>query len=193
MQGDYFATRALVLACCRRADEAEHFSGLSESVTDQIDSRALLAYSRAIVAHLQDRADATSVLQFALSESQATGNFDALVCAYRAVPSLLRAVKKLEDAKAYGARRVILSVDPALGQRAGFRSKADPLRPSGGQLTHREHEVFDLLRQGLTNRQIGQSLWITESTAKAHVRHILAKLGARSRTEAARREPLSED
>jgi DNA-binding NarL/FixJ family response regulator len=40
--------------------------------------------------------------------------------------------------------------------------------------------------QGRTNREIGRSLFITESTTKVHVRHILEKLGVRSRVEAVR-------
>jgi two-component system, NarL family, nitrate/nitrite response regulator NarL len=39
----------------------------------------------------------------------------------------------------------------------------------------------------LTNRDIANELVISESTAKAHVRHVLEKLGARTRTEAASR------
>jgi DNA-binding CsgD family transcriptional regulator len=52
-------------------------------------------------------------------------------------------------------------------------------------LTGREEEVLDLLRQGMSNREIAQILWIAPSTAKVHVRHIFEKLGVRSRTEAA--------
>lgn len=42
-----------------------------------------------------------------------------------------------------------------------------------------------LLARGMTNREIAQELCITEVTAKAHVHHILEKVGARSRTQAA--------
>jgi DNA-binding NarL/FixJ family response regulator len=52
-------------------------------------------------------------------------------------------------------------------------------------LTKREREVYELLLQGLSNREIGETLFISETTAKVHVRHILAKLGVRTRTEAA--------
>lgn len=43
---------------------------------------------------------------------------------------------------------------------------------------------WGLIAQGLTNREIARTLWISESTVKVHVRHVLAKMGARSRTEA---------
>jgi RNA polymerase sigma factor (sigma-70 family) len=52
-------------------------------------------------------------------------------------------------------------------------------------LSKREHEVFELLGHGMTNREIADTLFISEVTVKVHVRHILKKLGVRSRTEAA--------
>jgi DNA-binding NarL/FixJ family response regulator len=52
------------------------------------------------------------------------------------------------------------------------------------RLSRREQEVYELLVAGLTNKEIGQALFISDVTAKAHVRHILRKLGVRSRTEA---------
>jgi DNA-binding NarL/FixJ family response regulator len=45
--------------------------------------------------------------------------------------------------------------------------------------------VLSLIAQGATNRQIGQALYMAEKTASVHVSRILAKLGVRSRTEAA--------
>jgi DNA-binding NarL/FixJ family response regulator len=50
------------------------------------------------------------------------------------------------------------------------------------RLSPREREVFDLLRQGLSNRQIAEILFISESTVKVHAHHIYDKLGTRSRT-----------
>ena len=48
-------------------------------------------------------------------------------------------------------------------------------------LSPREKEVYELLRGGLTNRQIGKLLFIEESTVKAHTHRIYDKLGVRSR------------
>jgi non-specific serine/threonine protein kinase len=58
--------------------------------------------------------------------------------------------------------------------------------PAGADLTQREREVAALIAEGLTNRQIGERLFITEGTARLHVKHILQKLGFRSRVEVAR-------
>lgn len=63
------------------------------------------------------------------------------------------------------------------GPRPGSDPEADTLSP-------REREVLELMAQGLTNRQIGQRLWISEPTVKTHVSHILAKLGQPDRTQA---------
>jgi DNA-binding NarL/FixJ family response regulator len=52
-------------------------------------------------------------------------------------------------------------------------------------LTVREQEVLERLRQGASNRLIGQQLKMRESTVKVHVRQIMIKLGAANRTEAA--------
>jgi DNA-binding CsgD family transcriptional regulator/tetratricopeptide (TPR) repeat protein len=52
-------------------------------------------------------------------------------------------------------------------------------------LSAREREVLTLLGDGMTNRQIGEALFISEKTASVHVTHILTKLGVSSRTEAA--------
>jgi DNA-binding CsgD family transcriptional regulator len=69
-----------------------------------------------------------------------------------------------------------------LGARA--RSRSDATAAVAG-LTAREGEVLDLVRQGLTNAQIGARLYISTKTAEHHVGRVLTKLGVRTRTEAA--------
>jgi len=50
--------------------------------------------------------------------------------------------------------------------------------------TAREIEVLQLVADGLVNREIGDRLFLSEETVKSHVRHLLAKLQARSRAHA---------
>ena len=67
------------------------------------------------------------------------------------------------------------------GERAGAGSDGED--PFG--LTERERQVLALVAEGATNRQIGAALFMAEKTASVHVSRILAKLGVRSRTQAA--------
>ncbi len=59
-----------------------------------------------------------------------------------------------------------------------------------GNLSPREREVLQLVAIGLSNREVAARLFIAETTAKAHVHNIFAKLGVASRTAAAQRVPL---
>ena len=77
------------------------------------------------------------------------------------------------------ARRARLEAELGLAPAPGRR------RAKNVTLTAREAEVLQLLTDGLTNRQIGRALFISEKTASVHVSNILGKLGATTRTEAA--------
>jgi DNA-binding CsgD family transcriptional regulator len=77
-----------------------------------------------------------------------------------------------------------------LGRRLGLdaRGSRDAVRDGESHvaaLTPREREVLRLMSRGLSNRQIGEELFISQKTASVHVSNILAKLGAATRTEAA--------
>jgi len=74
-------------------------------------------------------------------------------------------------------------LDPVVAQRV-LDGPRPHVCPEAVLLSPREHEVLGLMAQGLTNRQIGQRLWISEPTVKTHVSHILAKLGQPDRTQA---------
>lgn len=59
-----------------------------------------------------------------------------------------------------------------------------PLQELEQEPTAREIEVLQLVCDGLVNREIGVRLFLSEETVKSHVRHLLAKLQARSRAHA---------
>ena len=58
------------------------------------------------------------------------------------------------------------------------------LRELEQEPTNREVQVLQLISDGLVNREIGVRLYLSEETVKSHVRHLLAKLQARSRAHA---------
>jgi DNA-binding NarL/FixJ family response regulator len=61
------------------------------------------------------------------------------------------------------------------------RADQNPLN----QLSEQERAVFDLIGEGMTNRQIGERLFLAEKTIKNYVSHLLNKLGMQRRTQAA--------
>jgi two-component system, NarL family, response regulator LiaR len=83
----------------------------------------------------------------------------------------------LKSAEAHDLRR-------SLRAAAAGQVRLDPAAPAVETLTEREGEVMRLLARGLTNKEIGRDLSISEDTVKTHVSRILAKLGVRSRTQA---------
>jgi DNA-binding NarL/FixJ family response regulator len=72
-------------------------------------------------------------------------------------------------------------------EEAGVRPRLQQPRSHLVQLTKRERQVLDLLAQGLTDRGIGETLWLTSKTVQTHVRHILAKLNLPTDTRHNRR------
>jgi DNA-binding NarL/FixJ family response regulator len=57
------------------------------------------------------------------------------------------------------------------------------LEPGAAKLTARERVVLQAVGDGLTNREIGRKLWITEETVKFHLKNLYRKLGASNRAE----------
>jgi two-component system NarL family response regulator len=58
-------------------------------------------------------------------------------------------------------------------------------RVSSPSLTNREVTVLELVAKGMSNREIGAALFLSEDTIKTHLRRIYAKMGVGDRTEAA--------
>jgi DNA-binding NarL/FixJ family response regulator len=78
-------------------------------------------------------------------------------------------------------------LSPAITKRVieRFARTSRPEPPRGlAELTDRELDVFRLIARGLSNAEVGQALYISDTTVKTHVTHILQKLDLRDRVQA---------
>jgi DNA-binding CsgD family transcriptional regulator/tetratricopeptide (TPR) repeat protein len=136
--------------------------------------------------------------------SEIAGYWDALAQPYQGIYARLRGVEALlaigerhEAARALRAAHaaaVELGASPLRGDVEALAKRARIALPDAGaepaerpplDLTRRELTVLELMAGGRTNRQIAQELYLSPRTVDVHVRHILAKLHAANRVEAA--------
>ena len=80
------------------------------------------------------------------------------------------------------AKEVVVVKEVRVRETGPFAVNAEALRLSA--LTPREHEILGLIAEGLSNRQIGERLFVSENTVKTHSARLLEKLGAARRTQA---------
>ncbi|MFG1852098.1 response regulator transcription factor [Actinomadura geliboluensis] len=99
-------------------------------------------------------------------------------------------LKQIHGSDLVGAVRTVATGQSLLDPRSTARmlqrlrdrqEKQDPLKA----LTDQERHIFDLIGEGLTNRQIGERLFLAEKTVKNYISSIFAKLGMSRRTQAA--------
>ena len=99
-------------------------------------------------------------------------------------------LKQVRGADILGAVRTVAAggslLDPGTTARVmqRLRDQASATDPLAG-LSEQERRVLELIGEGLTNRQIGERMFLAEKTVKNYVSHLLAKLGLERRTQAA--------
>jgi ATP/maltotriose-dependent transcriptional regulator MalT len=179
-QGTHSALRALVLSAlgdfAAAEDQADHALRTSRG----LETRALLAAATAVRAAIEN--ERTRCLE-AYEEIVETGFAYVLPLAWRARFEV--AVALLDSPRRDSVLNVLISAnDTAIAKRCGVPVPRSTTRRL--DLSAREQEVCELLAEGRTNQEIATMLYISLSTTKVHVKHILEKLGVRSRTEAAR-------
>jgi len=102
-------------------------------------------------------------------------------------------LKQIRGSDLVSAVRTVASgqsmLDPATTARL-MRSLRDPaaapsVAPELASLSPRERDILALIGDGLTNRDIGKKLYLSEKTVKNHISRLLAKLGVQRRVQAA--------
>ncbi|KSW29401.1 helix-turn-helix transcriptional regulator [Cellulomonas sp. B6] len=161
------------------------------------EGRAWLARARAEHARAAGRGDAqvwrSALVELAYGHRYETARVrwrlaEALVAAGDREAAAPEAALALTEARAIGARPLADAVADLVrrARLAGAGGAPATPRPAAGGdvLTARETEVLALVAQGLSNRQVGERLFISGKTVSVHVSNVLAKLGASGRTEA---------
>ncbi len=179
MHGEYLATRGLALSLLGFDDEAMDAANLA-TCTSIGSEVAVLAcgISSLIAARNGDHAGARLLVDVA-AEKRA---WEPVLCCLRASPQLCEVLANQDDLRPHLEWLFTRSNDLALARKARFRTRAS--RRPADLLSPRELEVLGLMAQGFRNREIAAAFVISESTVKVHVRHILEKLGVRTRTQA---------
>ncbi|MEV0269670.1 response regulator transcription factor [Hamadaea sp. NPDC050747] len=93
---------------------------------------------------------------------------------------LLHAIRVIAGGDALLAPRITRRL---IGQFTAQRTAAQTAADRLAVLTQREREVLALVGQGLSNNEIGTELFLSPATARTHVSHAMAKLGARDRAQ----------
>jgi DNA-binding NarL/FixJ family response regulator len=146
--------------------------GLVGGATGQDDACAGLTEALAAFARARMPLEAARS-RFELAAALAADRPEVAIAEARAA---LDAFDRLQAARQADAAAALLR---SLGARTASA------RGTGEIMTRREAEILDLLGHGLSNPEIADRLYISRKTVEHHVGNILAKLGLRSRAEAA--------
>jgi LuxR family transcriptional regulator, maltose regulon positive regulatory protein len=186
MLSEYLGSFALVLACRGECARAVDFANQVEQASKFLEGRSLAAWARVISEHQRGSHEASEMARRTFDDLHASGFRDSFVSAYRGYPRLLSTLTADDQRVSKITTIVTAARDHALARGAGLALPSEGFQST--LLSPREAEVHRLMASGLSNREIANTLFISEATVKVHVRRVLQKLGVRSRTEAALRE-----
>jgi DNA-binding CsgD family transcriptional regulator len=183
-----------------RVEDAAELVAEAPELPDPRAGKAALDHARGLVHLAQGRAsEAREALSAAADEWDRLGN--RLECRRVRVALLEALLAEGDSAEGLALGRGLLEqlgrpllprereVVRRILRRAGVRTRPTRRTPERGEstgLTSREQAVLQEVANGRTNREIASALGIAEKTVSVHVSHILAKLGCKTRTQAAR-------
>jgi LuxR family maltose regulon positive regulatory protein len=195
----YLTLTRVLLAQGRAGEAAGLLKRLNARATKQARSGSLIeieVLQALALGEMDDQAGALSALATALRRAQPHGYVRIFADEGEPMRSLLEttlasasAVRANGEVSAEYVGRLIAVIEADAGRRPlPFRNRAKIVVPGLVEaLSQRELEVLKLLAAGKANREIADELYVTLHTVKKHITHILGKLGAANRTEAAAR------
>jgi len=150
--------------------------------------------ARSLMRTVRAESSKSRILAFAVREDvitiidYAAAGADGFVTASGSVAELVEAIERVSAGELLCSPRMAAQ----LLRRAAHQPDRTEPHTAGPILTAREQQVFSLLRQGQSNKEIGTALNIAEATVKNHVHHVLEKLqvGTRGQAAAAGAAPL---
>ena len=173
-------SRALAFAAAGQLEAARKLGNAVQGVSRAVEPGVLASAVAAVCAlHAHDLDSIDRVLELEEITFQ-RGALDLLVTTYRSTPELLAVLLRASRDRQRVEALLRRSGDAELARTLGLQVSlgGDPRET----LTRREREVYELLVEGLTNREIGKLLFIEESTVKRHSLSIYRKTGKHSRT-----------
>jgi DNA-binding NarL/FixJ family response regulator len=145
-----------------------------------------------VIRDLRNQGSTAKILAFAVDEATS----DVLDCAEAGATGYVAADASLDDLvlaiERIAREELVCSpqVTARLFGRISRSAEPSPTPSPSHGLTIRERQVLELIREGYSNKEIGQKLNIAEATVKNHVHHLLAKLDVPNRGQAAARATL---
>lgn len=176
-------------ACATRADALDH---VGRARPDVVIVDTATREGLPLIHDLRALAHPPQILAFAVDESTsevlecAEAGATGYVTADASVDDLVAAIERIAREELVCSPRVAAQLFCRLSQRVDPRAAPADAR----LLTIRERQVLELIRDGYSNKEIGQKLNIAEPTVKNHVHHLLAKLDVATRGQAAARATL---
>jgi len=179
-QAEAISSRALAFASLGQVERARQLVGEVVDLSRAVEPAVLVQATSAVCALKTHETDAVERVLELEAIAVTRGALDLLVTTYRSTPELLAVLMHASRHPELVRSLVRRAGDQDLAEFLGHPvSATSDLRL---KLTPRERDVYDLLVQGLKNREIARLLYIEESTVKVHAHHIYDKLGIRSRT-----------
>ena len=188
LHAELAATGAFAHAAAGNLEDALRAIDPVRSLSSAVEATVLVAAVDAIVGLKRHDTDAIERIDALVDTAFSTGALDLLVTAYRSTPELLAVLLRTASSSNRVRDLVKRIGDDDLARAVGYEMTAQ--YGSTQPLTPRQSEVHELLRQGLTNREIARLLYIEEATVKLHVQHVFDRLGVRSRKTIAMRAAL---